>query len=273
MLAAVVLAAASGCGAGKDTFPPGYYGGGASGFGGKSSSAGTQGGAGEAGTSGGAGSGASGHGASGLGGTGGLAGTPSSAGTQGGVGGAGTSGDMRAESTAGKVSVGDAVKPFEGQGMPWQQPAPRATCSSVDMPEGELQGEGIENVRCNLTIKGQVKVAHFLSLAWHGDCAYVNAAEATSVLDVSDSSKPTVVQTLKTTGMQNNWESMKVHEKRGLLVGYQADGPVLDVYDVSKDCKAPVLQSSFNVGGSGHSGNFSPDGTIYYASSLYTGEV
>jgi hypothetical protein len=101
----------------------------------------------------------------------------------------------------------------------------------------------------------------------------VNAAEATSVLDVSDSSKPTVVQTLTTTGMQNNWESMKVHEQRGLLVGYQADGPVLDVYDVSKDCKAPVLQSSLNVGGSGHSGNFSPDGTIYYASSLYTGEV
>ena len=31
--------------------------------------------------------------------------------------------------------------------------------------------------------------------------------------------------------MQNNWESMKVHEGRGLLVGYQADAPILDVYE------------------------------------------
>ena len=82
-----------------------------------------------------------------------------------------------------------------------------------------------------------------------------------------------MVKTLITTGMQNNWESMKVHEGRGLLVGYQADGTVLDVYDVSQDCKHPVLQISYELGGLGHSGNFSPDGTIYYASSLYTSKV
>jgi hypothetical protein len=45
------------------------------------------------------------------------------------------------------------------------------------------------------------------------------------------------------------------------------------VYDVSADCTAPVFQSSTNVGGSGHSGNFSDDGTIYYASSLYTSQI
>ena len=157
--------------------------------------------------------------------------------------------------------------------MPWEEPAPRATCGAGDMPEGELQGEGIENVRCNLTVHGQVQVPHFLSLAWHENCAYVNSTDATSVVDVSDSSAPTVVTKLTTTGMQNNWESMKVHEGRGLLAGYQADGTVVDLYDVSADCKAPVFQSSLNVGGIGHSGNFSEDGSVYYASSLYSGEV
>jgi hypothetical protein len=56
-------------------------------------------------------------------------------------------------------------------------------------------------------------------------------------------------------------------------VGYQSNGPILDVYDVSADCKRPVLQKSVSIGGSGHAGNFSSDGTIYYASSLYTSQV
>jgi hypothetical protein len=50
------------------------------------------------------------------------------------------------------------------------------------------------------------------------------------------------------------------------------------VYDVSQDCKAPVLQTSTRlqdgiIGSIGHAGSFSPDGTIYYASSMYTTQV
>jgi hypothetical protein len=66
---------------------------------------------------------------------------------------------------------------------------------------------------------------------------------------------------------------MKVNAESGLLVGYQAEKTLIDVYDVKADCKAPVFKSTFEVGGSGHAGAFSPDGTIYYASSLYTGNV
>jgi hypothetical protein len=73
--------------------------------------------------------------------------------------------------------------------------------------------------------------------------------------------------------MQSNWETMKVNENSGLLVGYQSNGPILDVYAVAEDCAHPVLQTSFELGGSGHAGQFSTDGTIYYASSLYSGEV
>jgi hypothetical protein len=162
--------------------------------------------------------------------------------------------------------------PFEGEGDPWLNTVPRATCRAGDSAETGTQGLGTD-VRCNLDVKGQVPVEHFLSFAWHGDCAYVNGPTATSVLDVSNSSQPQLVTKLTTPGMQSNWESMKVHEGRGLLVGYQSNASILDVYDVSADCKEPVLKSSYNLGGSGHAGSFSPDGTIYYASSLFTAQV
>jgi hypothetical protein len=140
------------------------------------------------------------------------------------------------------------------------------------MPETGLQGND-GDIRCNLIVHGQVDAPHFLSHAWYEDCAYVNGPTGTTVLDVSDTANPVVTATLTTTGMQNNWESMKVNANSGLLVGYQANGAVLDVYDIAGDCTHPVLQTSYNLGGSGHAGQFSPDGTIYYASSLYTGTV
>jgi len=162
--------------------------------------------------------------------------------------------------------------PFEGEGEPWLETAPRATCRAGDSAETGIQGLGTD-VRCNLDIKGQVPAEEFLSFAWYGDCAYVNGTTSTKVIDVSDSTRPRVVTQLTTPGMQFNWESMKAHEGRGLLVGYKAHELVLDVYDVSKDCKAPVLVNSSIIGGAGHAGNFSPDGTIYYASSVLSRQV
>ena len=162
--------------------------------------------------------------------------------------------------------------PFEGEGDPWVATAPRATCRGGDSAETGLQGLGTD-VRCNLDIKGQIDVEHFLSFAWYGSCAYVNRSTSTAVLDVSDSKNPKVVTELTTPAMQSNWETMKAHESSGLLVGYQSNSPILDVYDIKADCKAPVLKSSYNLGGQGHAGNFSTDGTIYYASSLYTQTV
>ncbi len=135
-----------------------------------------------------------------------------------------------------------------------------------------MQGLG-GDVRCNLDLKGQTPVEHFLSFAWYRDCAYANGQTGTTVIDVSDAAEPRLMTRLVTPGMQNNWESMKVHEERGLLVGYQADQPILDVYDLTSDCRAPLLKSSFNLGGMGHAGNFSPDGAIYYASSMNTSQV
>jgi hypothetical protein len=190
------------------------------------------------------------------------------------IGAAGSAGSNSGAGTAGDSGTGDAGQPppFDGERDPWTKPAPRATCRSGDKAETGLQGLGTD-VRCNLDVKGQVAAEHFLSLAWYQNCAYVNGATGTSVIDVSNPESPTVVTRLTTPGMQSNWESMKVHDGRGLLVGYQSNAPILDVYDVEGDCKAPVLKRTHNLGGSGHSGNFSTDGTIYYASSLFSGQV
>jgi hypothetical protein len=129
------------------------------------------------------------------------------------------------------------------------------------------------DLRCNVEVAGKVEAPHFLSMAWYNDCAYVNGNDGTSVIDVSDPTKPVITATLTTAGMRSNWETMKVNQSRGVLVGYESVGPIMDVYDIAGDCKKPVFKSSFSVGGIGHAGNFSPDGTIYYASSLFTQQL
>jgi len=263
----IVLVAAA-CGAlaacGSEGAPP-TYGSANGGAGGTTSGgAGGQSGSGSGGTGPGGAQGSSGAGTDGAAGSGGSVVDGGS-----GTGGSGGSGGSGANSDAGDAGP---PPPFDGEGDPWTKPAPRATCRSGDKGETGLQGLGTD-VRCNLDVKGQVAAEHFLSLAWYGECAYVNGSTGTTVIDASNPASPKVVTRLTTPGMQSNWESMKVHEGRGLLVGYQSNAPILDIYDVKADCKAPVLARSYNLGGSGHSGNFSPDGTIYYASSLFTAQV
>jgi hypothetical protein len=165
--------------------------------------------------------------------------------------------------------------PFEGEGSSWLSPAPRATCSPGDRPDPSLSGLN-GDVRCNLKVLSEAATPHFLSLAWRDDCAYVNGPDGTSVVQVSSSGQATVVKTLTDVGFRSNWESMKASERSGLLAGYESNGATLTVYDLSADCAAPVLQSSTALGalGSiGHAGSFSPDGTIYYASSMYTSSI
>jgi hypothetical protein len=73
--------------------------------------------------------------------------------------------------------------------------------------------------------------------------------------------------------MQSPHESLRLNTKRGLLVadmGYPTWNPgFVDVYDVSQDCRHPVLESSTPMGILGHESGFSPDGKTFYVSSLY----
>lgn len=207
----------------------------------------------------------------GKGGTGGTAGSGTTAGT----------GGMEPSGAAGEAP-GDAsmpepqpMGPFEGEGEPWTAPAPRATCGMGDQVDGNISGLS-EDLRCNLELIAQVEAPHFLSMAWYKDCAYVNGADGTTVIQVAEDGTPTVTTTLTEIGFRSNWESMKASPASGLLVGYEANGATLSTADLTKDCAKPELGGNLTLGMSGsigHAGNFSPDGTIYYASSMYTGEI
>jgi hypothetical protein len=271
----VAVASLLGCSGDSAKLPQADLGVGGTGAGGSVAAAGSGGSVAAAGSGGSvaaAGSGGSvaavGSGRAGVGAAGASAGTSGAAGASVADGGKGGSGPMA------QVDA-EPPPPFEGQGDPWLEVAPRATCASGDPKETAEQGLS-GDLRCNVSVLGKVAAPHFLSMTWMNDCAYVNGQSGTSVIDVSNPAAPTVVKTLTTQGMTANWESMKASEKSGLLVGYQSSGDaILDIYDVAKDCKNPTLQKSLDIamGDTGHAGSFSPDGTIYYASSLYTATV
>jgi hypothetical protein len=97
------------------------------------------------------------------------------------------------------------------------------------------------------------------------------------VLDMTDPSKPVQTAVLATPAMLQPHESLRLNEERGLLVavaGSPATAPgVLDVYDVSQDCRNPVLKSTSPLGVLGHESGFAPDGMTYWAASYLNGEA
>jgi len=92
-------------------------------------------------------------------------------------------------------------------------------------------------------------------------------------MDMHDPTQPVLTDVLRTPAMQSPHESLRLNVKRGLLVadmGYPTWNPgFVDVYDVTKDCRHPVLDSSTPMGVLGHEGGFSPDGKTFYVASLY----
>jgi hypothetical protein len=92
------------------------------------------------------------------------------------------------------------------------------------------------------------------------------------VLDMHDPANPVHTATLSTPAMLTPHESLRLNQKRGLLVADQGNPAwepgVLDVYDVSQDCRHPVLDSEI-PDGLGHEGGFAPDGRTYYVRSTF----
>ncbi len=157
-------------------------------------------------------------------------------------------------------------------------------------------GRAAQGYYCNtVTIgrsgtRGGFRVERYVDAAGR-ECAYYDttllypsnllvpgsAVVGTDVMDMTDPTKPVRTTTLMTSAMQTPHESVAVNPKRGLLaavMGNPAFAPgVLDIYDVSQDCRAPALRSTAPVGIIGHEGNFAPDGLTYYASGLDSGEL
>jgi hypothetical protein len=179
---------------------------------------------------------------------------------------------------------------------------PRAQCGPDDHPETGMQGEvtaadhasGYSDVpfTCNATMvshvgtSGGYKVERYTDAAGH-DCAYydstllfpinVPGSIGTYVLDMTDPVHPVQTADLITPAMLTPHESLLVNEQRGLLAAVMGNPLVapgiVDVYDISGDCRHPVLKSVTPTGILGHESGFALDGDTFYASSLATGSM
>lgn len=173
---------------------------------------------------------------------------------------------------------------------------PQAPCSRDSRPETGRQGRvpksdydsgrAAKGYTCNAAdighegTSGGFQVHRYVDKAGH-ECGYYDSTllfpsnEPASpggvvVLDMSNPAKPTRTTVLSTFAMKSPHESLRLNATRGLLVAV-AGSPVtqvgvVDVYDLSGDCRKPTLMSTTPLGILGHEGGFSPDGRTYFAS-------
>ena len=189
---------------------------------------------------------------------------------------------------------------------PWA-PTPGVECGPGSRPEetqGRVPAEDFESGRaaagysCNAAIvahhgdSGGYRVYRYVDENGH-ECAFydstllfpLNVADASVVedktgvivLDMSNPRNPVQTANLLTPAMQSPHESLSLNVTRGLLaagMGYPTFQPgFVDIYDVSQDCRHPVLQSSTPLGIVGHEGEFSPDGNTYWVTSPATSTI
>ncbi|MDX6219821.1 MAG: hypothetical protein QOJ48_1502, partial [Frankiales bacterium] len=180
-------------------------------------------------------------------------------------------------------------------------PTPGTACGTGSLPE-KTQGRAptsdvatgrfAKGYTCNVAeishfgASGGYRVERYVDKAGH-ECAYWDSTllfptsvpdEKTEgpgvyVMDMSDPRRPVHTDTLVTPAMLSPHESLRLNQKRGLLVADMAtpatEPGFVDVYDVTKDCRHPVLDASSPVGVLGHEGGFSPDGKTFWVESLY----
>jgi hypothetical protein len=182
---------------------------------------------------------------------------------------------------------------FAGDGFPGS--VPKATCGPTDHTESGLQGETTEQERfsgdseraynCNLELVGEEPQDTYQGAysqdgpAYSGVCAYygndrgATTGQGIKVIDVSDPKHPVVsTQLTDTAAALAPHETVHTNDRSHLLVAGQTTGTNFAVYDISADCRHPVLKGSINMPGSiNHMGDFAPDGRTYYASQNFQG--
>ena len=172
---------------------------------------------------------------------------------------------------------------------------PKAVCGPGAKPETDIQGRvptaDYDNGRtkdgyqCNVEQVGHegesggFRVYRYVDAAGH-ECAYYDTTllvgtqlllgpnAGVAVLDMTEPSHPVRTATLVTPAMLSPHESLNLNQARGLLAaieGSPATAPgIVDIYDVSGDCRTPVLKWSGPIGGAGHEATFAPDGKTLY---------
>ncbi len=188
-------------------------------------------------------------------------------------------------------------------------PSPRAKCGPGAWPETGIQGRvsredhekglAARGFRCNAELVGSLtkeppnlgtvggyKVQRYVDRNGN-ECAYYdtsllppsNAPDLTMgvrVVDMADPAKPKLATILTTPAMVSPHESLLVNEKRGVLAAVagnlsQAVLPgIVDLYDISEDCRNPVLRSSTPTGVYGHESGMTVDGKTFYSASFST---
>jgi hypothetical protein len=180
---------------------------------------------------------------------------------------------------------------------------PKAVCGPGSNPETGIQGRGSQadhdsgraalGYTCNTELVGSYtipnaigtvagfKVERYVDAAGH-DCAYYDTTlvyplnlfdgeAGVNVLDMADSAHPMLTARLTTPAMLSPHESVVVSKERGILaavMGNPAAAPgVVDVYDISQDCRHPVLKAVTPIGVLGHESGMAPDGKTFYSAS------
>jgi hypothetical protein len=201
------------------------------------------------------------------------------------------------------VSSSDARAAPVTRAEPPLLPTPKAECGPGSRPETGLQGRvspedhasgrAAKGFTCNAGLVGQYrvpnaigtvagfKVERYVDQAGR-ECAYydttllwpTNALDqegGVNVLDMSDPSKPRLTARLVTPAMLTPHESLVLSQKRGLLMAVSGNlaflPGIVDIYDISQDCRNPVIQSSTPVGVFGHESGLAPDGNTFYSAS------
>ena len=184
---------------------------------------------------------------------------------------------------------------------PYAAPVHDAPCGPGSHPESEqgrvsaadiASGRAAQGYSCNTTqiahlaMSGGFRVEKYQDKAGHL-CGYFDSTLIVGrdllqqaqtglgvyVVDMTNPAHPVLTATLTTPAMLSPHESLRVNAKRGLLaadMGNPATAPgFVDVYDLTADCRKPVLQSSTPLGILGHESGFSPDGRTFYVSSAF----
>ncbi|MGI9020822.1 MAG: hypothetical protein ACR2G3_08960 [Solirubrobacterales bacterium] len=181
---------------------------------------------------------------------------------------------------------------------------PQGGCGPGSRPETDIQGRvpasdhesgrAAEGYTCNSELVGSYttpnpvvgtvggfKVERYVDASGR-ECAYfdstllaptnlIDLEAGVNVLDMSDPANPALTERLVTPAMLSPHETIVVSSERGLLaavMGGPATYPgMVDIYDISADCRHPVLRSTTPVGVLGHESGMSPDGRTFYSAS------
>lgn len=181
---------------------------------------------------------------------------------------------------------------------------PSARCGRGSRPETGRQGRvplsdyasgrAAKGYTCNATdvghfgISGGYQVHRYVDRHGHECAIYDGAlifptnttkgeANGTFVLDMSDPANPVRTAVLDSPAMLTPHESLRLDARRGLLMA-AAGAPTtqlgfFDVWDLSEDCRTPVLRSSSPIALLGHEGGLSPDGLTYYAATTFASGI